>query len=130
MKFLRPHMGRNAMRSLIWGTPKAELHIHIEGTLRPSLMFKLARRNAVALRFASVEEVERAYQFTNLQSFLDIYYEGCRVLIHERDFYDLAMDYFRRIAKQNVRHVELFFDPQSHSDRGVSFATVVTGMHL
>lgn len=120
------------MKSLeynVCSAPKAELHIHIEGTLEPALMFKLAKRNGISLRFKNVAAVREAYKFTNLQSFLDIYYEGCRVLVEEEDFYELAMAYFRRVAKQNVRHVELFFDPQSHTERGVAFETVVTGLH-
>jgi adenosine deaminase len=109
--------------------PKAELHLHIEGTLEPELMFELARRNAVALPYASVEEVRRAYVFSDLQSFLDIYYAGCRVLLKEQDFYDLTWAYLTRAAAQSVRHAEIFFDPQTHTDRGVPFETVVTGIH-
>jgi adenosine deaminase len=109
--------------------PKAELHLHIEGTLEPELMFELSRRNRVPIRFRSVEEVRAAYRFSNLQSFLDIYYEGARVLIEERDFYDLTWAYLARVAQQGVRHAEIFFDPQTHTARGVAFATVVTGIH-
>ncbi|TMC39462.1 MAG: adenosine deaminase [Chloroflexi bacterium] len=109
--------------------PKAELHLHIEGTLEPELMFDLARRNGVSLPFASVDEVRRAYVFSDLQSFLDIYYAGCRVLIQEQDFYDLAWAYLARAATQGVRHAEIFFDPQTHIDRGVPFEAVVTGIH-
>ncbi|HEX9246265.1 MAG TPA: adenosine deaminase [bacterium] len=109
--------------------PKAELHIHIEGALEPELMFTLAARNRVALPFRSVDEVRRAYVFQNLQSFLDIYYAGCRVLLREQDFYDLTWAYLRRSAAQNVRHAEIFFDPQSHTDRGVPFEVVVSGIH-
>jgi adenine deaminase len=111
------------------GLPKAELHLHIEGTLEPELMFELARRNGVSLPYASVDEVRRAYVFSDLQSFLDIYYAGCRVLIQEQDFYDLTWAYLRRAASQGVRHAEIFFDPQTHTDRGVPFETVVTGIH-
>ena len=116
------------METLIRDIPKAELHIHIEGSLEPELMFEIAERNSVALRFASVEEVRQAYNFRDLQSFLDIYYEGARVLLHEQDFYDLTWAYLQRISTQNVRHTEIFFDPQTHTDRGVPFETVVTGI--
>jgi len=109
--------------------PKAELHLHIEGTLEPELMFEIARRNGVALRFKSVEALREAYNFHNLQSFLDIYYEGARVLIHEQDFYDLTRAYLDRVVKQNVRHVEIFFDPQTHTERGVKFETLIKGIH-
>jgi len=109
--------------------PKAELHLHIEGTLEPELMFELARRNGVQLPYATVEEVRRAYVFSDLQSFLDIYYAGCRVLLTELDFYDLTWAYLQRAASQGVRHAEIFFDPQTHTDRGVPFETVVTGIH-
>jgi adenosine deaminase len=109
--------------------PKAELHLHIEGTLEPELMFELARRNSVSLPYASVQDVRRAYVFNDLQSFLDIYYAGCRVLLKEQDFYDLTWAYLERAAAQGVRHAEIFFDPQSHTDRDVPFETVVTGIH-
>ncbi len=109
--------------------PKAELHIHIEGSLEPELMFQIAERNSVALRFASVEEVRKAYNFRDLQSFLNIYYEGTRVLLHEQDFYDLTWAYLQRVSDQNVRRAEIFFDPQAHTERGVPFETVVTGIH-
>ena len=109
--------------------PKAELHLHIEGTLEPELMFEIAARNRVPLRFQSVDEVRRAYRFTSLQSFLDIYYEGAKVLLEERDFYDLTWAYLERARADCVRHAEIFFDPQTHTDRGVAFETVVTGIH-
>jgi adenosine deaminase len=109
--------------------PKAELHLHIEGTLEPELMFELARRNSVSLPYGSVEVVRRAYVFSDLQSFLDIYYAGCRVLLKEQDFYDLTWAYLTRAAAQGVRHAEIFFDPQTHTDRGVPFETVITGIH-
>lgn len=112
----------------IKGIPKAELHLHIEGTLEPELMFEIARRNDVSLRFGSVDELRKAYEFENLQSFLDIYYEGAKVLLAERDFYELAWSYLERAHKDNVRHVEIFFDPQTHTDRGISFKTVVNGL--
>jgi adenine deaminase len=109
--------------------PKAELHLHIEGTLEPELMFRLARRNGVGLPYETVEDVRRAYIFSDLQSFLDIYYAGCRVLLTEQDFYDLTWAYLQRAAAQDVRHAEIFFDPQTHTDRGVAFETVITGVH-
>jgi adenosine deaminase len=109
--------------------PKVELHVHVEGTLEPELMLELATRNGVRLPYGSVEEVRRAYQFTDLQSFLDLYYAGAGVLVTEPDFYDLTWAYLTRVAGQTVRHVELFFDPQAHTDRGVPFETVVTGLH-
>ena len=109
--------------------PKAELHIHIEGSLEPELMFEVAERNGLALPFTTVEEVRKLYDFRDLQSFLDIYYQGARVLLHEQDFYDLTWGYLLRAAAQNVRHAEIFFDPQTHTDRGVPFATVVHGIH-
>ena len=108
--------------------PKAELHIHIEGTLEPELMFELARRNGVALPYRSVESVREAYRFTNLQSFLDIYYRSCAVLLTERDFYELGLAYLRRAASQGVRHAEVFFDPQTHTDRGVPLSVVFAGL--
>ena len=108
--------------------PKAELHLHIEGTLEPELMFELARRNRVALPFDSVDAVRQAYVFQHLQSFLDIYYAGCRVLVTEQDFYDLTAAYLERVAAERVRHVEIFFDPQTHTARGVSFETVISGI--
>jgi adenosine deaminase len=108
--------------------PKAELHMHLEGSLEPELMFELARRNGVSLPYASVEAVRQAYVFGNLQSFLDIYYAGCRVLLREQDFYDLTWAYLRRVAAQGVRHAEVFFDPQTHTERGLAFGAVVTGI--
>ncbi len=115
-------------RTFIQGMPKAELHIHIEGSLEPELLFEIAGRNGVSLRYASVEEVRRAYDFSDLQSFLDLYYEGMQVLLNERDFYDLTWAYLQRVSDQNVRHAEIFFDPQAHTDRGVPFETVITGI--
>jgi adenosine deaminase len=109
--------------------PKAELHLHIEGTLEPELMFELARRNGLQLPYASVDEVRRAYVFSDLQSFLDIYYAGCQVLVKEEDFYDLTWAYLARAAQQGVRHAEIFFDPQTHTERGVAFETVISGIH-
>ena len=109
--------------------PKAELHMHIEGSLEPELIFTLAQRNGVAIPYPSVEELRNAYAFTNLQSFLDIYYAGASVLITEQDFYDMASAYFVKAAADNVIHAELFFDPQTHTARGVAMATVVNGLH-
>lgn len=108
--------------------PKAELHLHIEGTLEPELMFALAARNGVALPWASVEETRAAYAFSDLQSFLDLYYAGAAALLHEQDFHDLAMAYFERAAADGVVHAELFFDPQTHTARGVPFETVLDGL--
>ncbi|CBE70100.1 MAG: adenosine deaminase [Candidatus Methylomirabilis oxygeniifera] len=119
----------NDLEQLIRDLPKAELHVHIEGTLEPELLHELARRNHLALRFATVEELRRAYRFHNLQSFLDIYYEGVEVLLHEQDFFDLTWAYLERAAQQHVRHTEIFFDPQAHTDRGVPFDTVIRGIH-
>ena len=112
----------------IRGLPKAELHLHIEGSLEPELMFELARRNRLSLPFASVEAVRTAYAFSKLQDFLDIYYQGAAVLRTEADFHDLALAYFRRVAADGCRHVELFFDPQTHTDRSVPFAVVADGL--
>ena len=114
---------------LIKKLPKAELHLHIEGTFEPELMFEIAKRNNVAIRFKSIEEIKEAYNFHNLQSFLDIYYEGAKVLLYERDFYDLTMAYLKKCQEDHVVHTELFFDPQTHTERGVSFETVFKGIH-
>jgi adenosine deaminase len=114
--------------ALLKAMPKAELHIHIEGSLEPELIFALARRNAVPLAYPSVEALRAAYAFSDLQSFLDIYYAGASVLLKEDDFYDMAMAYFARAAADNVVHAEIFFDPQTHTDRGVAFATVIDGL--
>ncbi len=108
--------------------PKAELHLHIEGTLEPELLFALAKRNKVKLRFGSVEELRAAYDFDGLQSFLDIYYEGASVLLTEEDFHDLAWAYFTRVAPMNVMHAEIFFDPQTHTSRGVPYEAVIRGL--
>jgi len=116
------------LRALIQSLPKAELHLHIEGTLEPELMFELARENGVTIPFASVAEVRAAYNFANLQEFLDIYYAGARVLLKEKDFYALTMAYLERAAAQNIRHVEIFFDPQTHTERQVPFADVISGI--
>jgi adenosine deaminase len=116
-------------RSLIARLPKCELHIHIEGSLEPEMMFALARRNGVRLPYESVEDLRCAYQFRNLQDFLDLYYQGMSVLVAEQDFYDLAFAYLRRAHADNVRHVEMFFDPQGHTSRGIAFGTVIGGLH-
>jgi adenosine deaminase len=109
--------------------PKAELHIHIEGSLEPEMMFEIAARNGVRLRYSSVEELREAYDFADLQSFLDLYYEGLRMLLYERDFHELTLAYLRKAASQGVRHAEIFFDPQAHTSRGVPFETKITGIH-
>ena len=114
--------------AFIAGLPKAELHLHIEGSLEPELMFELARRNQVAIPFDSVEAVRAAYRFSNLQDFLDIYYQGANVLRTEADFRDLALAYFDRAATDNVVHAEIFFDPQTHTDRGIAFDVVMEGL--
>ncbi|BDM65529.1 adenine deaminase [Shewanella sp. NFH-SH190041] len=116
------------MRDFIQGLPKVELHLHIEGTLEPDLMFELAQRNGVHIPFSTPEQVRAAYDFHNLQSFLDIYYQGANVLIHEQDFYDLTWAYLQHCHADNVIHTEIFFDPQTHTDRGVAFATVINGI--
>lgn len=113
---------------LIRALPKAELHVHIEGTFEPELMFAIAQRNQIQIPYQSVEEVKQAYNFHNLQSFLDIYYAGANVLVLEQDFYDLAWAYFEKCAEDRVVHTEMFFDPQTHTERGVEFATVLTGL--
>ena len=116
------------MTAFLEGLPKAELHLHIEGSLEPELMFEIGQRNGVTIPFASVEEVKAAYEFNNLQEFLDIYYQGANVLLHEQDFYDMTFAYLQRCRQQNVIHAEIFFDPQTHTDRGVPMATVVNGI--
>jgi adenosine deaminase len=113
---------------LIRKVPKCELHLHIEGTLEPELMFELAERNRIPLKYKTVAKVRKAYKFKNLKSFLDIYYEGASVLRCEEDFYDLTYAYFRKAKEQNIRHAEIFFDPQTHTDRGVPFEVVIRGI--
>jgi adenosine deaminase len=115
------------LSGLVTALPKAELHVHLEGTLEPEMLFDLARRNRVELPYDSADAVRRAYDFSRLQDFLDIYYAGTAVLKTERDFHELAMAYFRRARADNVRHVEAFFDPQAHADRGVAIETVMRG---
>ncbi len=114
--------------AFIAALPKAELHLHIEGSLEPELMFELAQRNNVTFPFASVEEVRAAYAFSNLQDFLDIYYQGMGVLHSEQDFYDLTAAYLARANADAVRHVEIFFDPQGHTERGIAFGVVIGGI--
>jgi len=116
------------MNELIYALPKAELHLHLEGSLEPELMFELAQRNQISLPFANIEAVRAAYQFNNLQEFLDIYYQGANVLLHEQDFYDLTWAYLRHCKEEGVVHVEPFFDPQTHTDRGVPFEAVIRGI--
>ncbi|ADU14185.1 adenosine deaminase [Asticcacaulis excentricus] len=117
-----------SLDAFIAGLPKAELHLHIEGSLEPELMFALAQRNRIALPFKSVEEVRAAYEFSNLQDFLDIYYQGADVLRTEQDFHDLAKAYFDRAHADSVRHAEIFFDPQTHTDRGIPMSVVMDGL--
>ncbi len=116
------------LRDFISAIPKAELHLHIEGTFEPELMFEIAKRNGVRIKYDSVEEVKAAYKFNNLQEFLDIYYAGAAVLLHEQDFYDLTYAYLTKIHSQNVVHTEIFFDPQTHTERGVPFDSVINGI--
>ncbi len=122
-------MSPDRLQLLVRDMPKAELHIHIEGSLEPELIFALAQRNGVALAYSDVEALRAAYAFTNLQSFLDIYYAGASVLLKEQDFFDMAWAYFMRAKADNVTRAELFFDPQTHTERGVAFATVIDGLH-
>ena len=117
------------MKKFIENLPKIELHLHIEGTLEPDLMFELAKRNNINIPFTSIEEIKNAYQFHNLQSFLDIYYQGANVLINEEDFFDMTWAYLLRCQADNVIHTEIFFDPQTHTQRGVAFDTVVNGIN-
>ena len=128
MSVVKP-VAPDRLPSLLRAMPKAELHIHIEGSLEPELIFALAQRNGICIPYNGVEELRSAYAFTNLQSFLDIYYAGASVLITEQDFYDMARAYFVRAAADNVVHAELFFDPQTHTARGVSMDVVVNGLY-
>ncbi len=122
-------MNTIASKDFITGLPKAELHLHIEGTFEPELMFEMAHRNGIKLKYKSVEELRQVYDFNNLQEFLDLYYAGANVLITEQDFYDLTWAYLQKIHQQNVVHTEIFFDPQTHTQRGVEFETVINGIH-
>ncbi len=124
-----PNIQADQLPALLRAMPKAELHMHIEGSLEPELIFALARRNSVAIPYASVEDLRRAYAFTNLQSFLDIYYAGASVLLKEQDFYDMAWAYLLHAQADNVLHTEMFFDPQTHTARGVAMETVINGLH-
>jgi adenosine deaminase len=121
-------MNKTELKRLACAMPKAELHLHIEGSLEPELMFALAQRNGIALPYANVAALREAYNFSNLQSFLDIYYAGASVLIHEQDFYDMAWAYLEGAARDNVIHTEIFFDPQTHTARGVAMDTVIHGL--
>jgi adenine deaminase len=123
-----PNIPADRLPELLRAMPKAELHIHIEGSLEPELIFALAQRNGVRLPYASVEDLRRAYAFTNLQSFLDIYYAGASVLLEEQDFFDMAWAYLRRAAADNIVRAEIFFDPQTHTARGVAMDTVIDGL--
>ena len=118
----------SSIKKLIQDLPKAELHLHIEGSLEPELMWALAMRNNLTLPYSNIEEIRQAYEFSQLQDFLDIYYAGMSVLIHEQDFYDLTMEYLKKCHLQNIKHVEIFFDPQGHTERGVAFSTVILGI--
>ena len=117
------------MLNFIKGLPKAELHLHIEGTLNPELMFKIAKRNNVKIKYNSVDELKKAYDFGNLQDFLNLYYQGAEVLLHELDFYEMTWEYLEKAHEQNVLHCEMFFDPQTHTSRGVQFETVINGIY-
>ncbi len=123
-------MNRNDLQTLVRAIPKAELHVHLEGTFEPELIFRMAGCNAVKLKYDTIEELRSAYQFNNLQEFLDIYYQGAGVLLQEEDFYDLTMAYLKKCREENIVHAELFFDPQTHTQRGVKLKTVVNGIHL
>ncbi|MGE8398040.1 MAG: adenosine deaminase, partial [Comamonas sp.] len=122
------HIPAAQVPELLRSMPKAELHMHIEGSLEPELIFALAQRNGVQLKYGSVEELRSAYAFTDLQSFLDIYYAGASVLLQEQDFYDMAMAYLERAAQDRVVRTEIFFDPQTHTERGVAMGTVIHGL--
>ena len=127
--FKVPPIPAHRLPALLRAMPKAELHIHIEGSLEPELIFALAERNRLPLAYSSVEALRAAYAFRDLQSFLDIYYAGASVLVHEQDFYDLAQAYLRRAVQDQVVHAEIFFDPQTHTARGVPIASVINGLH-
>ena len=127
--FQVPSIPTSRLTALLEAMPKAELHIHIEGSLEPEMIFALAERNGVKLAYGSVEELRRAYAFTDLQSFLDIYYAGASVLLKEQDFYDMARAYLDRAVADNVVRTEMFFDPQTHTERGVAMETVINGLY-
>ncbi len=121
-------MTNTSIEEFINGIPKAELHLHIEGTFEPELMFEIAKRNGKKIKYSSVDELKKAYKFNNLQEFLDIYYAGADVLIEERDFYDLTWAYLSKVHTENLVHTEIFFDPQTHTDRGIAFDVVIKGI--
>ncbi|MDW5287242.1 adenosine deaminase [Formosa sp. PL04] len=122
-------MKSSELKNIIQGIPKTELHLHIEGSFEPELMFEIANRNNITLDYDSVESLKKAYKFNNLQEFLDIYYLGAKVLIYEQDFFDLTWAYLTKVHSQNVVHVEVFFDPQTHTERGISFEVVINGIY-
>ena len=117
------------LEQFIIGLPMAELHLHIEGTLEPELVFKIAERNQIKIKYNSSQELRRAYKFNNLQDFLNLYYEIVSVLKTEQDFYDMTIAYLRKAHSQNILHTEIFFDPQTHTSRGIAFSTVIRGVH-
>ena len=119
----------NTIENFIKKVPKSELHLHIEGSLEPELMFKLSKRNKIEIPFKSIEEIKSAYNFSNLDSFLKIYYEGSNVLITEQDFFDLTWEYILKCKRDNIVHTEIFFDPQSHTERGIEFDIVISGIN-
>ncbi|WP_405397850.1 adenosine deaminase [Maribacter sp. Asnod2-G09] len=122
-------MQSSELKRIIQGIPKTELHLHLEGSFEPELMFEIAKRNNITLPYDSIESVKEAYKFNNLQEFLDIYYAGAQVLLHEQDFFDLTWAYLTKVHSENVKHVEVFFDPQTHTERGVAFDVVIKGIH-
>ena len=122
-------MELSELSTLIQGIPKAELHLHLEGSFEPELMFEIAHRNNISLPYDDVDTLKKAYQFNNLQEFLDIYYTGAQVLLHEQDFFDLTWAYVTKVHGQNVVHVEVFFDPQTHTKRGIAFEVVINGIN-
>ena len=122
-------MESSQLKTIIQGIPKAELHLHLEGSFEPELMFEIAKRNNITLPYDSIESVKAAYKFNNLQEFLDIYYAGAQVLLYEQDFFDLTWAYLTKVHSENVVHVEVFFDPQTHTERGVAFDIVINGIH-
>lgn len=122
-------MNFSTLERFIQGIPKAELHLHIEGSLEAEMVFAIAKKNHLTLDFESVESLKQAYKFNNLQEFLDIYYTGANVLLNESDFYELTSAYLKKVHQENVKHVEIFFDPQTHTDRGVPFKEVIKGIH-
>ena len=124
----KTHVNHTQLNNFIEGIPKAELHLHIEGTFEPELMFEIARRNNISINYKSIDELKKAYSFNNLQEFLDIYYAGASVLLQVQDFYDLTWAYLNKVHEQNLIHTEIFFDPQTHTDRGLSFDTVIQGI--